>query len=298
MKLKLTVLLLALWSVKTLAQSPTDGLLMQKRQWCNVLQYTNSSWSEYWEGTNKRSNLNLGTVTNQSVLLMSAYGITNKLNVMAALPWIRTGSSASYLQGQSGIQDFALWLKWQAYEIKMGSSALKFQTTGGVSVPASQYQTDFLPFSIGLKCKMASLRGIVHFTTAKGWYATAQAGHSWRSDVKIDRDAYIYNNQLIYGNRVPTPNFFDATLRLGILRPKFQAELWAERGACLSGDDIRYNEGPMLTNKMQATSTGAWAKYWITRQFAVSAGGAYVLQGRNVGQSTAINGGIFYMFTL
>ena len=280
------------------AQSPTDGLLMQKRQWCTLLQYNQGEWSNYWEGTNKRSNSNLGTVTNQNVLLMSAYGITNKLNLMAALPWVKTGSTVSYLQGQKGLQDVALWLKWQPYQLKLGSSELRFQTTGGVSTPASDYFADFLPFSIGLKCRTASLRAIAHFTTAKGFYSTVQAGHSWRSGVKLNRDAYLYNGELIYSDEVPVPNFFDATLRVGILKTKFQAELWADRGACIGGDDIRYNDGPMLTNKMQATTAGAWFKYWIVKQLAVSVGGSYVLQGRNMGQSTALNGGVFYLITL
>ncbi len=293
--LRLCAMLLAMAPVLVKAQSPTDGLLMKKRELCNLLQYNQSNWSEYWQGTTKRSNSNLGTVTNQNVMLMSAYGITNKLNALVALPWVRTSSDVSYLQGQRGIQDLSLWLKWQPCQIKMGKNELRFQTTGGLSTPASNYFADFLPFSIGLKSKTASLRAIAHFTTGMGIYVTAQAGHTWRSNVHLNRDSYLYQNELIYSNEVPVPNWFDATVRLGILKPKFQIEFWGDRSTGLTGDDIRYNDGPMLTNKMQATSVGAWAKYWVIKQLAVSVGGSSVLNGRNVGQSTGWNAGIFYL---
>ncbi len=280
------------------AQSPTDGLLMQKRQLCNLLQYNYSSWDQYWQGTEKRSNSNIGTVSNQSILLMSAYGITDKLNVMAALPWVKTGSSVSYLQGQRGVQDFSLWLKWQPLQFKLGNNELRFQTTGGFTIPASDYIVDFLPFSIGQKCRMATLRAIAHFTMKNGLYATAQAGHAWRSNVDLNRDSYYYNGQLYYSDKVPVPNFVDGTVRIGMLKSKFQAEIWADRGICLTGDDIRYNDMPYLTNRMQATSTGGFVKYWATKHLALSVGGAYVLQGRNMGQSTTFNGGLFYLFNL
>jgi hypothetical protein len=297
-KVALTGAIALLTLCTAFAQMPTDGFLMKKGQLCNMLQYNHNSWTDYWQGTEKRSNTNLGTLTTQSAMLMSNYGITDKLNVMAALPWVKTSSSVSYLQGQSGIQDFSLWLKWQPYMLKLGNNALSFQTTGGVSIPASDYLVDFLPFSIGAKCRTASLRGIVHFSTGLGLYATAQAGHTWRSNVELNRNSYFYDGQLFYGNKVPVPNVFDATLRIGFLKSKFQVEVWGDRNACITGDDIRYNDMPNLTNKMQATAVGGFAKYWITPKLALSAGGAYVLNARNMGQSTSYNGALFYLFNL
>ena len=51
------------------AQTVDDAIMMSKKQWCNGLTYMHSSWNEYWEGTTKRSNQNLGTVTTQSACL-------------------------------------------------------------------------------------------------------------------------------------------------------------------------------------------------------------------------------------
>lgn len=292
---KVFTLTLCCWAVLVAlhAQSPTDGLMMKRRQFCTLLQYSNSSWEEYWEGPTKRSNSNLGTFTAQNVMLMSNYGITDRLNVMAGLPFVWTKASAAYLDPQSGIQDLSIWAKYQLLEQKMAGGTLKLQATGGVSAPVTNYPADFLPFSIGFHSKTASLRGIAHFAHGTGLYLTVQGGHTWRSNVEIDRDAYIYDDQLYYTNDVPLPNMFDATGRLGFLNKKIQVEATIDHFTGLSGDDIRYNEAPFLTNKMRATTAGLFAKYFIGH-LAIQASAGKVLQGRNVGQSTIFSGGVTY----
>lgn len=277
------------------AQSPTDGLMMKRGQLCNLLQYQHSSWKEYWEGEKLRENQNLGTVTTQSVMLMSALGITSRLNVMAALPFIWTGTSASYLAGQNGIQDLNLWLKWRAYDFKMGSASWSLFGTGGFSTPLSNYVPDFLPLSIGMQSTNFSGRIIVYGKMPTGWYATAQGGYTWRSNIRIDRDAYLANGQYYYTNEVDLPNVMDATLRIGYLNTKVQAEVLVDRFQALKGDDIRYNDAPFPTNRMEGTSMGAMVKYWFTPRWAVQAAGSRVIAGRNIGQSNIFSGGVFYL---
>ena len=280
------------------AQMPNDGLMMQKRQWCTLLQYTQSSWDEYWEGAGKRSNANLGTFTGQNIMLMTNYGISDRLNVMAGVPYVWTGSSDSYLQGQRGLQDLSVFLKYEIVKKALAGGEFKVQATGGASMPLTDYVPDFLPFSIGLQSKTASLRGILNFTHGSGLYITAQAGHSWRSRIEIDRDSYLYNYELQYTNEVPVPNVFDATGRLGFINRKVQAELNFDYFSGLSGDDIRYNDMPFPTNKMRAATAGIFAKYFIWKGLAVQAAAGKVLNGRNVGQSTTFSGGFTWFFTL
>lgn len=290
------VLLTAVFQIAS-AQMPNDGLMMGKRQWCTLLQYTHTSWDEYWEGTNKRSNLNLGTFTGQNVMLMTNFGITDNLNVMAGVPYVWTDSD-SYLDGQSGLQDLSVFLKYQSFKTAMGGGDFKVQVTGGASIPVTDYVPDFLPLSIGLQSKTASLRGILNFTHGSGFYVTAQAGHTWRSNITIDREAYLYDNELYYTDEMPVPNVFDATGRLGFINNRIQAEVMLDYFTGLSGDDIRYNEMPLPCNKMQATTAGVFAKYFIWQGLAVQASYGQVLSGRNFGQGTTISGGVTYFFTL
>ncbi len=64
------------------AQTFTDGQMMGKGLFCGGLSYTQDSWKNYWEGTLKRNNLNLGTVSTQSLAGMGALGVSKNINLM------------------------------------------------------------------------------------------------------------------------------------------------------------------------------------------------------------------------
>jgi hypothetical protein len=166
---------------------------------------------------------------------------------------------------------------------------------GGASLPMTDYVADFLPFSIGFQSKTASLRGVLNYTHDLGFYFTAQAGHTWRSNAKVDRDSYLYNDELIYADEMPVPNVLDATGRLGFINKRLQVEATLDYFTGLTGDDIRYNEAPQVTNKMQATTAGLFAKVFVG-PFAVQASAGKVLNGRNVGEGTMLAGGLTYQF--
>ena len=110
-------LALAFSLVAMLAKSQTadDAIMMGKKQWCNGLTYMYSSWKNYWEGTLKRENLNLGTVSTQSVMFMSTYGITNRLNAIVSVPYIWTHASAGTLHGLKGFQDIEMDIKYNSW---------------------------------------------------------------------------------------------------------------------------------------------------------------------------------------
>ena len=87
---------------EVLAQTPSDGLMMDRGQICFAALYTHDTWDEYWEGTLKRTNGNIGTLTRQTVMPMFALGLTDRLNVIASLPWVRTQASGGQMRGVSG----------------------------------------------------------------------------------------------------------------------------------------------------------------------------------------------------
>jgi hypothetical protein len=295
----ITLLFIAvLWGFQLGAQTPTDGLMMPHGQLCILGQYSNSSWENYWEGENKRSNLNLGKVTTQSAMVMGNYGITSKLNVMLGLPYVWTGSDISYITGQKGLQDLAVFVKYQILETKAPGGAFKIQATGGLSTPVTDYSADLMPFSIGLQSKTASIRGVLNYTADFGLYLTAQAGHTWRSNTTVDRNSYLFDNKLIYSDEMPVPNIFDYSARIGYIKSRLQAEIWYDAFTGLSGDDIRYNEAPQATNKMAAGQAGIFGKYFITKRFALLASLSQVLHGRNVGESLTWVGGVTYFLNI
>ena len=70
------------------SQTDQDGLMMNKNLFCTGIIYNTSSWNKYWEGTNKRENLNLGTVSSNSINLMGNYGIKDNLNFLFNVPYV------------------------------------------------------------------------------------------------------------------------------------------------------------------------------------------------------------------
>jgi hypothetical protein len=288
-------LLALLSTARVAAQTPTDAILMDKNQLCNALLYTNSSWSEYWEGTLRRDNPNIGTNTTQSVMYMANYGITKRLNVMAALPYVWTSNSAGHLAGQRGIQDVSLWAKYRALQHTLGAGDLSVFGTLGASTPTNRYPADLLPMSIGMGCSSASGRLIADYRLHSGIFVTAQGGYTARSRTKIDRDAYQYNGEIIYSNSVPVPNMADYSVNLGFRRGYFNVSVNYAQMLCLSGDDIRRNDMPFCSNNMDASSVGFLARYHAKHLgFVVS--GSQVYAGRNVGRSTTVQAGILYAF--
>jgi hypothetical protein len=290
--------LLLLLSISGFSQTDIDGIMMEKNAFCVGPMYGHSSWKNYWEGTLKRDNANLGTVSASMFNLMGNYGITNKLNVMFGLPYIKTKASAGQLKGSKGIQDLSLWIKWKAYSKKLGEGRISLFAIGGFSIPASDYTADFLPMSIGLESKNLSLRAMVDYQMDK-WFATASATYVRRSNIEIDRTAY-YTTEMHYTNEVEMPDAASFNIRIGYRNKGIIAEAVADNWTTLGGFDITRNNMPFPSNKMNATRVGFNFKYPMKfhPQLALVGNVMTTVVGRNVGQSTGFNAGVFYVFDL
>jgi len=291
---------LALSLVASLAKAQTvdDAIMMSKKQWCNGLTYMHSSWNEYWEGTTKRENKNLGTVTTQSVMFMSNYGITDKLNVLATVPYVWTNASAGTLHGMKGFQDIELDVKYEFYNKKVGKGDLSFIAVGGFSTPLSNYENDFLPMSIGLGS--TNLYGRLTADYQNGiFFATISSAYAWRSDVTIDRTAY-YTDHIVYSDKVDMPNQLNNNLFVGIRKSNLTVQAQLLNMYTFGGFDIRKNDMPFVSNQMNMTSLGAHVKYFLpfVKNLEVIGGADFVVAGRNVGQSQTYTGGLYYVLSL
>jgi len=168
------------------AQTDADAIMMVKKNFCVGGMYDYSSWKNYWEGTLKRNNQNLGTVSTQMVGIMGTYGISKKLNVLFGVPYVQTKASAGTLHGQKGLQDLSLWVKWMPFEKQVGNGTLSLFGIGGFSFPTTNYVADFLPLSIGLHSKNLTLRVMADYQLGN-FFVTASGSYVVRSNIKIDR---------------------------------------------------------------------------------------------------------------
>ena len=110
--------LLVLSSVPLGAQSIDDSLMVPKKAFFTGFSYGHDRWSEYWEGTLKRENGNVGTLTSNSVTWMGNYGLFNRLNLIVMLPYVSTKASGGTLSPQDGLQDLTVAAKYRVFEAR------------------------------------------------------------------------------------------------------------------------------------------------------------------------------------
>ena len=282
--------LLLVSSVSALAQMPNDAIYMPKKTVCVAGIYGHSNWNWYWENTLKRENYNIGTQTTQSLSIMPAIGLSNRVNLILNLPYVWTSTSKGNLMGQEGFQDISGWLKVNVFEYK----GFSVHGIAGVSTPLTNYVPSFMPMSIGMGARSVMGRVLLNYKHPKtGLYLTAHGSYIRRSTIRIDADAYQADGRVYNSNEVAVPNATDAAVRVGILRQKFQTEVFVEQFDCTSGDNIRRNDMPFPTNNMRATTVGWYGKYQ-PRNIGVNARAGYVTNGLNMGQSTSFMLGVLY----
>jgi hypothetical protein len=287
-----------LFSKSMNAQTDIDAIMMEKNAFCVGPMYSYSSWKNYWEGTLKRENLNIGKVSTQMFGLMGNYGISRKLNALFSVPYVKTKASAGTLHGLKGIQDLSLFLKWRPIEKKMGYGRLSVFGIAGVSFPVSNYVADFLPLSIGLHSKTASARVMVDYIR-NNLFVTGSATYVYRDNIKIDRTSY-YTTEMHYTDEVEMPDGANFNFRAGFRNQRWIAEAVVNNWTTLGGFDITRNNMPFPSNKMNATMVGVNLKYVIPSlpQLSIVAGGNTTVAGRNMGQATNVYGSFFYVFNL
>jgi hypothetical protein len=86
---------------------------------------------------------------------------------------------------------------------------------------------------------------------------------------------------------------------IGVRKKYLVAEALVNNMTTLGGFDIRKNDMPFPSNKMNMTTAGAHIKYTLPfyTHIELVADGSYVVAGRNVGQATTFGLGAFYIFS-
>ena len=294
-KLLLSCLFLA--TIHLCAQTETDGLMMPKKMLCLGGIYQNSSWNDYWEGTFKRENLNLGTVSTNTFMFMPNYGITDKLNLLVGANYVTTNASAGTLLGQKGFQNFSASLKYKMLEVKNKKSTFSLLGVAGFTVPLSDYNPDYLPLSLGLGCKEGTFRFMGDYQYGK-FTTTFSGAYIRRGNIKIVRDAYYTNDEYIYSNEVFMPDVISNNFRIGYRSDRLVADVAYDNMITLGKTfDISKNNMPFPSNTMNLSKIGVNTKYNFKKinGLAFVGGYNYVLSGRNVGQSKTVFGGLFYL---
>ena len=281
------------------AQTIDDALMMPKRTLSTGVLYAHESWDQYWEGTLKRTNGNIGTLTTQSFTSMVGYGITDRLGLIATLPYITTHASQGVLNDMSGFQDLTIAAKFRLVTSGPTSrGAFNAFVVGTAAVPVSDYTPDFYPLSIGTGGGRTSARLTMNFQSNSAWFVTASSAYTFCANVRLNRNSYYTNGQLYLTNEVAMPNVLNNTFSAGIDRGRWRIPLSLTQQHTLGGSDIRRQDMPFVSNRMEFVKLDGGVMYALPKNLAIQLGAGHVLSGRNVGQSTTFTSGLFYALHL
>lgn len=276
-----------------------DGIMMGRGLLCGGYLYGHDSWDTYWEGSRQRTNGNIGTITTQSHQMFANYGVTNSLNVIAHIPHVATEASQGVLAGMSGFQDATVAVKYKFFQTPFTESgSLRAIAVVQGSTPMTDYTPDFLPLSIGLGSRRVGARMTLHFRANRGWFVNGTSAYTWRDGVTLDRPFYYTDGRLTFSDRVKMPRVVDYTVSSGYMRGELVLSGSFSEQRTQGGGDIRRQDMPFVSNRMNFSRVGAWAKVPIAQRGALSlvGGYSYIVRGRNVGQSTMLTAGVMYLF--
>jgi hypothetical protein len=296
------VLLLALGlTVPTLlsAQTIDDGVMLTRGSLFVGDLYTHDAWDQYWEGALKRDNGNIGTITTETNTIFANYGVTDHLNVITTIPYVWTNASKGVLHGMSGFQDITMVAKYSLLDTAFTShGTMRAIGLFSGSLPLTDYTPDFQPLSIGMAAKRWSGRFTLNFQSNPGWFGNGSMAYTWRGDVTLDRPFYYTNGQLTFSDKVDMPNVFDYIVSGGYMKHDLMAAAFVSEQNTRGGGDIRRQDMPFVSNRMNFTSVGGMVMYPIPKFHAVRARFVYshIVDGRNVGQSDSFTIGGLYLF--
>ena len=120
--------------------------------------------------------------------------------------------------------------------------------------------------------------------------------YTWRDKVKLDRPYYYTNGQLFFSDEVAMPDVIEYTFRAGYSKHGLYVPISFSQQITAGGGDIRRQDMPFVSNRMDASRVDALAMYYLQKpkNLAVRLGATCAVSGRNVGQSTTLLAGLLY----
>lgn len=282
----------------TLGQTPSDGVMMKKGEFCGGIFYNHGAWDQYWEADSLLTNGNIGTLTIQTVSAGFVLGITDFLNVYASLPYVTTSPSAGFVEGTSGIQDAGLYAKVRALNTEVGPGKLYLFASAGAGIPASDYIPEH-PFAIGNGCLYGVGRLILTYDSDLGVYARVGSGYHVRGNSEIVR-GYYFTTEGYMSTEIDMPNALDYNAAVGYYTENNMFKIEAEytNFNTQGGFDMRYWDMMFPSNNRDFSSLGGSFQYipnW-GKGLGVHLSTSAILQGRNMPKTFNYGAGITYFF--
>ncbi len=270
------------------SQGAIDGYMKGKGNLDLALSYAKEDSDKYFSrNSGGDTTLNFGIET-QSVNLFAAYGISDRFDIIASIPYVQRTSSAK------GLQDAGVYLKYKIVHSEIeGAGRLKFILGAGAQFPISDYDFNDAR-AIGQQAFIIPVRGVLQLDLNNGFFGNITGGYNFRLD-ENDRIVTDANGEVI-----PTTqpdNFTTLSAKIGYASAKHYADIWFDFQNTEGGNSYRDGDPSGFKSfGVSYTKIGGTYYYAIRPQFGAFVGLSKIFSGRNIGNSFTYNLGVVYKF--
>jgi hypothetical protein len=157
-----------------------NGFLPARGEGAVAISYTAESYDEFWAGETKVEEPALGEVETVSLSLWTRWGLTDRLALVANLPYVEVSTDGFADFEDDGLGDLEALLLFRALERSSGALGHRLVAGVGLRTPASGYEGN-RPVSLGDDTTDVLLR-LVYQLERGGFYLSQQVGFDSRSD--------------------------------------------------------------------------------------------------------------------
>jgi hypothetical protein len=235
-----------------------------------AISYSRDTYDHFWMGHNKVADPEVGKVTNTSLSMWGQWGISDRLAVLANLPYVTADSDGFGGFAKNGLQDLTVVGKYQLAATETGQGQHLFFAAAGFRTPASGYEANS-PVDIGDGTTDALLRLVYQFEQGP-MYLAQQVGFDLRGG-----DA---------PNGLPLHTEVGATVR------QFTGSFFYSQYLATGGTDLMAPDSTYPSNKDEYKRLGAKIYGKISGHLGTFVGVFTTLGGRNSGDTTGLFAGL------
>lgn len=251
-----------------------NGFLPAPGEGAAALSYTGEAYDEFWAGEVRVEEPALGEVETTSLSLWFRWGFTDRLSVVANLPYVEVSTDGFAGLEDDGAADLEALVLFRALEASRGAVLHRLVAGAGVRTPASDYEGD-APISLGDDTTDALLR-LIYQLERGSFYLSQQVGFDARGSDAPDTFPLFTELGYTFG-RVTVSAFYSNLLADG-------------------GTDIGDPGFTFPSNQEEYERAGAKLYGRFTDQLGASVAAFTTLDGRNTGDATGLSAGLVFDF--
>lgn len=256
-------LLAFFFAAPVFAQGPISGFPAQKGETALAINYSIEKYDTYFLPQGVAEKREVETI---SYSLFVETGLSENTSLVFTLPWMRTNDR------QGSLQDGSAWIKYMNLDRRSGRSASRVFTAVGLSLPVGDYETTGVA-ALGQRATVFQGRLVYQLQHDDGWFLHAQSG----IDFQFAPEAQ---------------SSWPLLLRTGYGGKYFYTEAWVEFVTALeSGSGVQTATGGTGSSWRRVGGVLYFpVRPWVGLNF----GGAWVLSGEYIGQSSRLNAGLVF----